>query len=128
MDQALRFIILATASYFLFLCVIRIILGTAYKAKSFRINLIGIVTVFGSFIIGHFGEQLKLPDYIVYIVPVLLIVLLPTLSLNMKTNQILKYLVFFLVSILLLHLLFSLLIGWNELLPFIKVPSLWGSI
>ena len=66
-------------------------MGSVYKTKSFRINLIGVVTVYGSFIIARFGRQLNLPDYVLYIVPVLLIVLLPTLSLNMKTNQTLKY-------------------------------------
>ncbi|NLM75389.1 MAG: hypothetical protein GX187_04765 [Clostridiaceae bacterium] len=121
MNQTLRFIILAVAAYFVFLCIIRIVLGSVYKTKSFRINLIGVVTVYGSFIIARFGRQLNLPDYVLYIVPVLLIVLLPTLSLNMKTNQTLKYLIFFPVSILLLHMLFSLLVGWNDLLPFIRV-------
>ncbi|NMA67469.1 MAG: hypothetical protein GX957_14765 [Clostridiaceae bacterium] len=128
MDQTLRFIIVSVAAYIIFLCIMRIILGTTYKTKSFRINLIGVVTVFGSFIIGRFGEQLNIPDYLIYIIPVLLIALLPTLSLDMKTNQTLKYLIFYPASIFLLHLLFSLLTGWNDLLPFIKIPSLWTSI
>jgi len=125
MNQTLRFVIMAAAAYMVFLCVIRIVLGAVYKARSFRINLIGMVTVYGSLIISRFGGQMKLPEYIIYIVPVLLIVLLPTLSLNMKTDQTLKYLVLFPVSIFLLHVLFSLLLGWRDLLPFVRINSLW---
>ena len=50
--------------------------GHRIQVKSFLINIIGIITVFGGFILSRF-EYLKLPDYIYYIVPVLLIVLLP---------------------------------------------------
>ncbi len=126
MDQAFRLLVMVAVLYLVFLCVIRLVMGSIYKSKSFRINIIGIITVYGSFIISRFGEYLKLPDYIYYIVPVLLIVLLPPLSLNMKTDQTLKYLVFIIISVAVIHLLFSLLIGWRDLLPFIKIPSLWG--
>ncbi|NLM73071.1 MAG: hypothetical protein GX184_03455 [Clostridiaceae bacterium] len=126
MDQAFRLLVIVAVLYLVFLCVIRLVMGTVYKSKSFLINIIGIITVFGGFILSRFGEYLKLPDYIYYIVPVLLIVLLPPLSLNMKTDQTLKYLIFFVVSVVLIHVLFSLLVGWKDLLPFIKIPSLWG--
>lgn len=126
MDQAFRLLVIVAVLYLVFLCVIRLVMGTVYKSKSFLINIIGIITVFGGFIFSRFGEYLKLPDYIYYIVPVLLIVLLPPLSLNMKTDQTLKYLIFFVLSVVLIHVLFSLIVGWKDLLPFIKIPSLWG--
>lgn len=128
MDQSFQFIVMAAVTYLAFLCVIRIIMGSQYKAKSFLINVIGMVTVYGSLLISRYGNFLKLPIYIYYIIPVLLTVFLPPLSLKMKSDQTLKYLGYSLLAVPVIHLLFSFLLGWGEFLPFIKIPSLWNII
>lgn len=125
MDQALRFQVMAAVTYMIFLCVVRIAMGSQYKAKSFLVSIIGVFTVFGSFIISRYNVVLKLPDFLCYILVVLLTVFLPPLSLKMKSDQTLKYIAVGFVAIPLLHLLFSLLLGWGEYLPFIPLPSLW---
>jgi len=119
---------MSAVTYMVFLLVVRISLGNQYKAKSFLINIIGILTVFGSFIISRYNEILKLPVFVYYILIILLTVFLPPLSLKMKSDQTLKYLAVGVVSIPLLHLVFSLLLGWGDILPFIKLPSLWELI
>ena len=108
MDQSFQFIVMAAVTYLAFLCVIRIIMGSQYKAKSFLINVIGMVTVYGSLLISRYGNFLKLPIYIYYIIPVLLTVFLPPLSLKMKSDQTLKYLGYSLLAVPVIHLLFSL--------------------
>ncbi len=128
MDQAFRFLVMLAITYMAFLCVIRIAMGNQYKAKSFLINIIGILTVFGSFIISRYNGILKLPGFIYYILIILLAVFLPPLSLKMKSDQTLKYIAIGFVTIPILHLLFSLLLGWGEYLPFIPLPSLWDLI
>lgn len=128
MDNAFRFLIMAVVTYLTFLCVIRLVLGNQYKSKSFLINIIGIFTVFGSFIISRYNDILKLPGFLYYILLILLTVFLPPLSLKMKSDQTLKYIALGVVAVPLLHLLFSLLLGWGEYLPFIKIPSLWELI
>ncbi len=128
MDQAFRFLIMAAVTYIAFLCVIRLIIGSQYKAKSFLINIIGMITVYGSFLISRYGNFLKLPVLLYYVFPVLLTVFLPPLALKMKSDQTLKYLAFSLLAVPVIHLVFSFLLGWGEFLPFIKIPSLWNII
>ncbi|MGI6122644.1 MAG: hypothetical protein ACOYIG_00460 [Acetivibrionales bacterium] len=125
MDQAFRFLVMAGVTYMVFLCVIRIAIGSQYKSKSFLINIIGMISVYGSFIISRYNGVLKLPDILNYIIVMLLTIFLPPLALKMKSDQTLKYLAIGIVAIPLLHLLFSLLLGWGEYLPFIRIPSLW---
>jgi len=127
-DNAFRFLIMAAVTYLAFLCVIRIAMGSQYKSKSFLINIIGMLTVYGSFIISRYNDVLKLPGFLYYILLILLTVFLPPLSLKMKSDQTLKYIALGVVAVPLLHLLFSLLLGWGEYLPFIKIPSLWELI
>jgi len=119
---------MAAVTYLAFLCVIRIAMGSQYKSKSFLINIIGMLTVYGSFIISRYNDVLKLPGFLYYILLILLTVFLPPLSLKMKSDQTLKYIALGVVAVPLLHLLFSLLLGWGEYLPFIKIPSLWELI
>lgn len=128
MDHSFRILVMSAVTYMVFLLVVRISLGNQYKAKSFLINIIGILTVFGSFIISRYNEILKLPVFVYYILIILLTVFLPPLSLKMKSDQTLKYLAVGVVSIPLLHLVLSLLLGWGDILPFIKLPSLWELI
>ncbi|NLX63758.1 MAG: hypothetical protein GX022_03110 [Clostridiaceae bacterium] len=128
MDNAFRFLIMAAVTYLAFLCVIRIVMGSQYKSKSFLINIIGMLTVYGSLIIGRYNDVLKLPGFLYYILLILLTVFLPPLSLKMKSEQTLKYFALGVVAVPLLHLLFSLLLGWGDFLPFIQIPSLWELI
>ncbi len=128
MDQAFRFLIMAAVTYMAFLCVIRLIIGSQYKAKSFLINIIGMITVYGSLLISRYGNFLRLPPWLYYVLPLLLTVFLPPLSLKLKSDQTLKYLAFSILAVPVIHLCFSFLLGWGEFLPFIKVPSLWNII
>lgn len=124
MEQSVKYLLICAVTYIVFLCVIRIILGAQYKSRSFRVNIIGIITVFGNFILAKSQFFSRLPEYLHYIIPVLVVTLLPPLSLNMKTSQILKYLLFTILAALILHVCFSFFLSWNELLPFIKIPSM----
>lgn len=126
MDQAFRFLVMAAITYIAFLCVIRLVLGTQFKTRSFLINIIGMITVYGSMLISRYGNFLKLPAYLYYALPLLITVFLPPLSLKMKSDQTLKYFAFSLITVPILHFCFSFLLGWGEFLPFIKIPSLWN--
>ncbi|HHU90865.1 MAG TPA: hypothetical protein GXZ22_07410 [Clostridiaceae bacterium] len=125
MDSAFRFLIMAGVTYLTFLCVVRIAVGNQYKSKSFLINIIGMFAAYGSFIVSRYKSNLNIPDFLYYILIVLLTVFLPPLSLKMKSEQTLRYIACGVVAVPLLHLLFSLLLGWGELLPSIQIPSLW---
>ncbi|MCX7773883.1 MAG: hypothetical protein N2376_12300 [Clostridia bacterium] len=126
MDQSFRFLVMVAVTYLAFLCVIRIVLGSQYKAKSFLINIVGMITVYGSLLVTRYGNFLKLPVYLYYIIPLLLTVFLPPLSLKMKSDQTLKYFAFSILAVPIIHLIFSFFFGWGEYLPFLKIPSLWN--
>lgn len=128
MDQSLRFIVITAVTYLAFLCVIRLVMGSQYKAKSFLINVIGMITVYGSFIIARYGNAMKLPAFLIYALPVLITVFLPPLALKMKSDQTLKYLAFSILAVPLIHFIFSFFFGWGEFLPFFKIPSLWNIV
>ncbi len=128
MDQSFRFVVMTAVTYLAFLCVIRLVIGSQYKAKSFLINVIGMVTVYGSFLIAHYGNFLKLPAFLYYLLPLVLTIFLPPLSLKMKSDQTLKYLAFSILAVPLIHFFFSFFLGWGEFLPFLRIPSLWNIV
>jgi hypothetical protein len=126
MDQGFRFLVLAGFTFLAFICVIRIVLGKQYRNKGFMVDITGILTVFGSFLTAGYGKAAGLPEYLRYVIPVALAVCLPPLSLRMNSGQILKYLALGILVTPVVHILFSLLLGWNDMLPFIAIPSLWA--
>ncbi len=128
MDQSFRFVVMTAVTYLAFLCVIRLVIGSQYKAKSFLINVIGMVTVYGSFLIARYGNFLKLPAFLYYLLPLVLTIFLPPLSLKMKSDQTLKYLAFSILAVPLIHFFFSFFLGWGEFLPFLRIPSLWNIV
>lgn len=128
MDYALRFLILAAVTYMTFLCTVRLAMSNQYKAKSFGINIIGMISVYGSFIILRYGDLLKLPDYLRYAFPIILVAILPPLVLKMKSDQTIKYLLLSVLFLALLHFCLSFFVGWGDLLPFLKIPSLWDIV
>ena len=117
--------VMVAFTYLIFLCVIRLVLGKQYKSKSFLIDIIGILVVFGGFIISKYNNILKLPGYLHYALPIALTVLLPPLALRMKSHQVLKYLALSILAVPFVHIVFSFFVGWGDLLPFIRIPSLW---
>lgn len=117
---------MAAFAYLIFLCVIRIVLGRQYKAKSFLADIIGIAAVFGSFILGKYDSVVRLPFYLNYILPAVLMIFLPPIALRMKSDQVLKYLVLIILAVPFIHIFFSFFAGWGDLLPFIRIPSIWS--
>lgn len=126
MTHEFRFLVMAAFTYLTFLYVIKLVLGSQFKAKPFLINIIGMLSVYGSLLISKYGNFLKLPVYLYYILPVLLTVFLPPLALKMKSDQTLKYLLLSVLAVPFIHLFFAFFIGWGDFVPFIKIPSLWN--
>lgn len=125
MDRGLKYMVIAVFAYLVFLCVIRIVMGRQYKAKSFLADIVGILAVFGSFILAKYNDAIKLPAYLNYILSAALIILLPPLGLKMKSDQVLKYLVLVILAVPFIHVFFAFFVGWDDLLPFFRIPSLW---
>ena len=127
MNQTVRVLVMAAISYIAYLAIVRIAMGSQYKSKSFQINIIGILAVFGGFILKQYNGTIN-PPIIYYILIILLIIFIPPLSLKMKSDQTLKYCAFVIVGILVLHLIFSLFLGWGDIMPFFPIRSIWGQV
>lgn len=83
----------------------------------------GIVVV-GGMIFAKYGNNTGLPWWIYYTVPALLTLLLPPIAFRMKGTETLLYLVLAFLSSPVIHVFFSLILGWKEYMPFIPVPSI----
>ena len=126
MESFIRFPIFIIASYILFGVILSFVLRrrdhTALLARVFGLGLIVIV---GGMVFAKFGQNTGWPWWIYYTIPMLLTVLLPPLYFKMSRRELPEYLLLSFLSAPLLHLLFSLFIGWKDYMPFLEVPSLW---
>ncbi|MGC5076209.1 hypothetical protein [Agrococcus sp. DT81.2] len=114
------------ASLALFIAMLRLVLGRALFMRRRRAVLVvsAIVVVLGM-LFGKYGATaLGLPWWIYYPVPALVTILLPPIVFRLPWRRTLLYLLLSTISAPLIHVLFSFLLGWNEYMPFIPIPSL----
>ena len=55
----------------------------------------------------------------------LLTVVPPPLYFRMSRREVLEYLLLSVLSAPVVHLFFSLFVGWKDCMPFLEVPSVW---
>jgi hypothetical protein len=65
-----------------------------------------------------------LPWWIYYPLPALVTIFLPSLVFPDELKRTILYLVLAAISAPLIHVLFSFLLGWDEYMPFLPIPSL----
>jgi hypothetical protein len=87
------------------------------------VSVVAVVVVVAGMFFGRYGLQFGLPWWIYYPIPALVTILLPPLVVTMGTRRTILCLVLAAISAPLIHVLFALLLGWNEYMPFIPVPS-----
>jgi hypothetical protein len=112
-------------SLLIFFAVIRIVLsGKEFMIKRKTIILLSFVVVVIGMIMGKYGAMIELPWWIYYPVPMLMTVLLPPLMLKLNRRKTGLYLLLSFLSAPFIHFIFSFFLGWNEYMPFWKIPSL----
>lgn len=111
------------ASLGVFIGMIRIILGVQkYRIKKHRVHILALVVVAAGMHFGKFGALIGLPWWIYYPIPLFANILLPPLCLRMTRLEIVAYLFLSVLSAPFIHLVFSLLLGWKEYMPFWHIP------
>jgi hypothetical protein len=70
---------------------------------------------------GKYGQNFGLPWWIYYPVPMLCTVLIPPLAFRLGWARSLAYVVLAFASAPLIHIAFSLILGWTDYMPFWKV-------
>jgi hypothetical protein len=127
MPDAARFVVFMAAAFLLFMALLQF---TVRKRKT-KPTLKAVVTI--SFFVVVLGmlfarySHLAFPRLswgIYYGIPALITILLPPLWLRMSRYEILQYLPLAWLTAPVIHVLFSLLVGWHDYMPFpVYIPS-----
>jgi hypothetical protein len=121
----MEFIVLTLVSILVVIVVVRYSLRLRkYNPVSsfFNIMLLVLLEII-CMLLGKYGANWGLPWWIYYTIPMLLTIFVPILYFKMNKKETITYLVLTFVSAPIIHIIFSLF-GWNNFMPFIKIPSL----
>ena len=121
----LHFSVMILASFLVFVGIV----VAALRCEGRRPNALttiwlGAVVTIGGMAFAKAGAFAGLPVWLYYGVPAGLTWLLPPVVFRMRRTAVAIYLPLAVLSAPAIHVLFSLLLGWNEYMPFIPVPSL----
>lgn len=86
--------------------------------------LIAGIVVVGGMTFAKLGATGGLPVWLYYGLPATLTWILPPVAVRMTRCEVARYVPLAVVVAPLIHVLFSLLLGWKEYMPFLPVPSL----
>lgn len=122
-DSSWHFYVMIIASLFLFIFIIRFIIGKAsFIEKRKLVFLLSFFIVVIGMLFGKFGANWGLPWWIYYTIPMLTTVLLPPILLKLNTRSTIYYLFLSFLSAPFIHAFFSFFLGWNEYMPFWEIP------
>jgi len=125
----IRFPIFVAVSYVVFAAVLYFVLRRRERVGLLpHVLAIGVLVIVGGMAFAKLGQNGGWPWWVYYTVPMLLTVLLPPVYFKMSRREVPEYLVLSFLSAPVIHLLFSLFVGWKDYMPFLAVPSLWELI
>lgn len=123
-----HFPIMIVASVFVFLLIVRVVIGkTMYRQRWKTIFGLAFICVVLGMLFGKYGANWGLPWWIYYPLPLLVNSFLPVWMLPLKGWKIVQYLVLSFTAAPFIHAAFSFFLGWNEYMPFWNIPS-WKQI
>jgi hypothetical protein len=128
MPDVARFVVFMAAAFVLFVALLNFTIRKRRTKPTFQTIVVVafVVVVLGMFFARY--SHLAFPRLswaIYYGVPALTTILLPPLSLRMSRDEILRYLPLAWLTAPLIHVLFSLLLGWHDYMPFpVYIPSI----
>jgi hypothetical protein len=121
----LRFSVFVAVSLILFIGVLLFVMRKRAMRPG-RGAVIGsafIVVVVGM-VFAKYGSNAGWPWWIYYTVPAVVTLFLPPLVFHLRRRELGLYLALAFLSAPLIHVLFSLFLGWHEYMPFVHIPSL----
>lgn len=120
-----HFLAFVLVSFVAFLGVLRISLRRrSNRPKWSHVLIVAAIVVAGGMLFARWGATSGLPWWVYYTVPALVTLLLPPLAFRMEWNETVEYLVLASLMPPAIHVVFSLLLGWKEYMPFLPIPSL----
>ena len=124
-DTDWHFPVFILASLVLFVGVLRVALRARSETPS-RWFVLGIasVIVIGGMSFARLGATGGFPVWVYYGLPAALTWVLPPLVFRMSAREAARYLPLAMLVAPVIHVAFSLLLGWKEYMPFLPVPTL----
>jgi hypothetical protein len=118
-----HFSIMILASLLVFILVIWLVITKDQFKKEFsKILLLAFFIVVLGMLFGKYGATWGLPWWVYYPVPMLANVILPPVVLKLNWKRSFSYLMLGFLSAPFIHAFFSFVLGWQEYMPFWKIP------
>jgi hypothetical protein len=128
MPDLWRFFVFILAALLLFVAVVRwVIRGRIVKPGWFSMLVLATIVVPVGMIFARYSHLFfhDLPGIVYYSIPALITFCLPPLWFRMSRREIVQYVPLALLMAPVIHVVFSLLAGWHDYMPFpVYIPSL----
>ena len=89
--------------------------------RQLRLWLVALIVGPGGMIAAKYGASVGAPWWLYYTIPMLLTLTLPLIAFRMTRRQIGLYWALALLAAPLIHVSFSMILGWREYMPFLPV-------
>jgi len=128
MSEAARFPIFILVSLVVFFAILNFVTRRRpTRPAAVEVLAVAAVVVVGGMVFAKLAQNTGWPWWIYYAVPAAATLVVPPVTLRFSTHELWQYLVLAALSSPSIHVLFSLLLGWHDYMPFIRVPSLRGT-
>ncbi len=125
MLEAWCFPVLIAVSLVVFVMVLRFVVRRrTRRPASLSVVAIAATVVVGGMLFAKTTQNAGWPWWIYYTVPALVTLILPPVAFRFCRRELWSYLVLAFLSAPVIHVAFSLLLGWHDYMPFLPVPSL----
>jgi hypothetical protein len=124
-SDAARFWVFVAVSPAVFVAMLRFVTRRrAVRPSTAVVSVVAAVVVVGGMVFAKYGNNVGLPWWVYYTAPALATLLVPPAAFRLRGSELGQYLVLAFLSSPAIHVVFSLVLGWHEYMPFIPVPSL----
>ncbi len=121
----LHFAVFVLASFVAFLALLRVIVRKRpVQPGSLSLLWVSAVVVVAGMLFAKVAANSGLPPWVYYGIPAATTILLPPVVFGMRRGEVAAYLCAASLTPAVIHVGFSLILGWKEYLPFWAVPSL----
>ena len=122
----LHFAVFIAVSLVVFVGILRWVLRARLTGPpSTTVVVVALIVVVAGMSFAKFGANIGLAWQIYYGLPALITLALPPVALRMAGPEVGAYIVLALAASPIIHIFFSLFVGWSEYLPFWHIPAVW---
>ncbi len=125
MSEAERFPVFILVSLVVFFAILSFVTRKrATRPSVVAVLAVATLVVVGGMVLAKFGQNTGWPWWVYYTVPAAVTLVVPPVAFRFSASELWQYLALATLSSPVVHVLFSLLLGWHDYMPFIHVPSL----